>query len=160
LNGGNINGRSNNAGNNKRTGMKIALLKNGVVENIIEANWEFATELGYDQIIDADLNPVGIGWTFNGTEFINPTPTASLQQVKKEIALTKFQFISRLTMGERLAIYTAENSNPTIKMWLEMFRICQEIEPDNPDTIQGVQMLEALGFIGAGRAEQILHPGL
>jgi hypothetical protein len=71
--------------------------------------------------------------------------------------MTKFQFISRLTLAERVAIYTAEDTNPVIKMWLEMFRICEEIELDNPDTREGVQMLEALGFIAAGRADAILN---
>lgn len=136
--------------------MKIALVNNNRVENIIEADLSFASLLGYEQIFEVIGSEIGIGWIYDGQNFMVP----AIKDKTKSKPLTKFQFISRLTMGERLAIYTAENTNPTIKMWLEMFRICQEIEPDNPDTIQGVQMLEALGFIGVGRAEQILHPGL
>jgi len=71
--------------------------------------------------------------------------------------LTKFQFISRLTMTERLAIYTAEATDPMIRMWLDTFRICDDIDLTNPDTETGVQMLEAAGFIAPGRVNEILN---
>ena len=70
--------------------------------------------------------------------------------------LTKFQFMSRLTIAERLAIYAAEAGSPMIRMWLEMFKICEEIDTTNPDTITGIQMLEQSGLIAEGRAAEIL----
>jgi hypothetical protein len=134
--------------------MKIALVKGGVVQNIILSDPDFALSLGYDQAIEVGNLEAGIGWGYDGERFISP-PVQNM--VKPSGPLTKFQFISRLTMDERVAIYSAEDTSPVIKMWLEMFRICEEIELDNPDTRDGVRMLEALGFIAAGRAEAILN---
>jgi hypothetical protein len=134
--------------------MRIALVKNGVVQNIIEASRDFALSLGYDQALEVENLEAGIGWVFDGERFIAPHLENTPEPSKP---MTKFQFISRLTMAERVAIYTAEDTNPVIKMWLEMFRICEEIELDNPDTRDGVRMLETLGFIAAGRADAILN---
>jgi hypothetical protein len=134
--------------------MRIALVKNGVIQNIIEASLDFALSLGYDQALEVENLEAGIGWVFDGERFIAPLIENTPEPSKP---MTKFQFISRLTLAERVAIYTAEDTNPVIKMWLEMFRICEEIELDNPDTREGVQMLEALGFIAAGRADAILN---
>lgn len=135
--------------------MRIALIKNGKVDNIIIADMEFAGELGYDQAIDADSTTIGIGWVFDGEKFTNPIEQ-ELQEPLPVTILTKFQFMSRLTIAERLAIYAAEAGSPIIRMWLEMFKICEEIDTINADTIAGVQMLEQAGLIAEGRAAEIL----
>jgi hypothetical protein len=80
-----------------------------------------------------------------------PVPVSPLVTI-----ITKFQFMSRLTIAERLAIYAAEAGSPMIRMWLEMFKICEEIDTTNTDTITGIQMLEQSGLIATGRAAEIL----
>ena len=118
--------------------------------------------LGFYDVIEPELNDWefygGARWDEQLLKFVRLTIPRPTPPPLPSTPLTKFQFISRLTMDERVAIYSAEDTSPVIKMWLEMFRICEEIELDNPDTRAGVLMLEALGFIAAGRAEAILNP--
>lgn len=137
--------------------MRIALIKNGKTENIIIAALEFAEGLGYDRAVNIDDIQAEIGWAFDGEKFIRPEPeTPAVVAITPVAALTKFQFLSRLTVEERLGIFSAEATNPMVRMWLETFRICEDIEVTNPETITGVQMLEAAGFIASGRANEIL----
>jgi len=117
--------------------------------------------LGFYDVIQPELNDAqfygGVRWDEQEQKFIReiiPRPTPAPPTVA---ILTKFQFISRLTMTERLAIYTAEATDPMIRMWLDTFRICDDIDLTNPDTETGVQMLEAAGFIAPGRANEILN---
>ena len=72
--------------------------------------------------------------------------------------LTKYQFMNRLTIPERIAIFSLENSNPMVKMWLEMFKIADEIDVTNAETIAGVNMLASMGIIEEIRIEEILKP--
>lgn len=72
--------------------------------------------------------------------------------------LTKYQFISRLTVQERIAIFELENTNAMVKMWLEMFKICDEIDLSNEETIQGINMLSQLGILANERIAELLKP--
>jgi hypothetical protein len=87
--------------------MKLALVNNNRVENIIEADLSFASLLGYEQIFEVIGSEMGIGWIYDGQNFMDPT----IKDKTKSKPLTKFQFISRLTMGERLAIYPGMGYN-------------------------------------------------
>ena len=53
-----------------------ALIKNGIVENVIVASAEFIAKISakYDSIVQVDKLPVrpGVGWTFDGDLFDNP----------------------------------------------------------------------------------------
>lgn len=40
--------------------MRITLIRSGIVENIVEADMEFAQQLGYDLAVESDI--AGIGW--------------------------------------------------------------------------------------------------
>ena len=72
--------------------------------------------------------------------------------------LTKYQFISRLTVQERIAIFELENTNAMVKMWLEMFKICDEIDLSNEETIQGIGMLSQFGILAQERIAELLKP--
>lgn len=78
-------------------------------------------------------------------------------RIKRMATLTKYAFLSRFTTQEKLAIFGAESSNVMIRLFLETFRVCSDIELTNLETIQGVQMLESSGLIAPGRASEILH---
>lgn len=55
--------------------MKIALIKNGVVDNVIVANdLQFAIDLGYPQARDVTGLRVMPGSTWDGTKFTDPVP--------------------------------------------------------------------------------------
>jgi hypothetical protein len=60
---------------------KIALIKNGVVANVIVANIEDARLLtGYDDAVDVSGTEVGIGWLYDGQAFTPPpVDTAELK---------------------------------------------------------------------------------
>ena len=71
-------------------------------------------------------------------------------------SLTKYQFMSRFTAEERIAITTASTQSPELADWMELFKLTEEMNLNDPQTIAGVQMLEAGGIIGVGRANEIL----
>lgn len=70
--------------------------------------------------------------------------------------LTKYQFMSRFTMDEKRTIYGLESTSIDIKVWIATFNISDDIYLKEPDTIEGVNMLETAGIIGPGRAAEIL----
>lgn len=50
----------------------IALIRAGIVENVIVADLEFAQTLGYDHAVDVTGLEVGIGWLYAAGEFTAP----------------------------------------------------------------------------------------
>lgn len=110
--------------------------------------------------VDGELYPnfTGHEWvilSYYNQEFpINDPP--SPPKPDTITVFTKFQFISRFTIDERLAIYAAEATTSIIRLWLDTFRICEEIDIANPDTVAGIMMLQSLGFITELRASEIL----
>ncbi len=81
--------------------------------------------------------------------------------------LTKYQFRQRFTYPERIAIdgfhdtyqesgSLTEQQKAAIRTNLEDYRVSGAVYLDNPATIAGVQMYEALGLIAQGRSAEIL----
>ena len=70
--------------------------------------------------------------------------------------LSKYQFLCRFTTAEKETIYGLENTNIGIHVWLETFRVCDEINLMEQNTIDGINSLEANGVIAVGRAAEIL----
>lgn len=60
---------------------KIAIIKNGVVDNIIIATTEFANTLS-DTTVDVTSIECGISWSYDGTNFSAPVKTQ--EQLEKE----------------------------------------------------------------------------
>ena len=53
---------------------KIAIIKNGVVDNIIIATTEFADTLS-DTTVDVTSTECAMGWSYDGTNFTAPVKT-------------------------------------------------------------------------------------
>ena len=70
--------------------------------------------------------------------------------------ITKLDYMNRFHDGELAAIYTAAKNVVQIEVWLEKFKVSENIDLSDPRTIGGVQALEAAGLIGVGRANEIL----
>ena len=70
--------------------------------------------------------------------------------------VTKLEYLRRFTQDERIAIRTGAATNPVLADYLAMLELAQDINLDDPDTVAAVQMLEAVGLIGTGRAAEIL----
>lgn len=61
---------------------RVALIRDGLVVNVIEADAEFAAGLGYDAAIETDA--AGPGWTWDGDAFAAPvveTPAPTLESL-------------------------------------------------------------------------------
>ena len=71
-------------------------------------------------------------------------------------SLSKYEFISRFTQEERKSITALTKRNADIEDWMALFELTTYISLNDPQTIAGVQMLEASEIIGVGRAAEIL----
>lgn len=70
--------------------------------------------------------------------------------------ITKLEFLQRFTQAERVAIRTAAKQSVPIEDYLALVDAATFIDVTRADTVAGVQALEQLGLIGAGRALEIL----
>jgi len=71
-------------------------------------------------------------------------------------SLTKYQFMSRFTATERITMEGSSAQSPELADWITLFKLTEEINLGDPNTIGGVTMLETVGIIGVGRAAEIL----
>jgi hypothetical protein len=107
---------------------------NGKVVNTIEASEDFcATHYPFYRLVEE--------------------PIATAPSVR---TLTKLEYMNRFTDAELAAIYTAAKSNVQVEVWLDKFKLAEEINLDDPSTISGVQALEAAGLLSTGRSAEIL----
>lgn len=81
---------------------------------------------------------------------------AALPRPAPKRLLTRLAFRNRFTPAEKVALYTAANSNVQIKIYLDDLAAATFVDPERPDTVAGVQALEAATIIGPGRAAEIL----
>lgn len=70
--------------------------------------------------------------------------------------LTKREFLKRFTPTEYATIKAATVANGAIDYYWQLFMVAEFVDIDDPDTIGGIQTLESIGLIGAGRAAEIL----
>lgn len=124
---------------------RLAIVENGVVVNIV---------VGDTGGIDVTGLPVGPGWTYDGEMFYPPPPTPEPDPEPKR--WTSCEFISEFTMTERAAILAAVQTDPAIASYILTLQVARKVSADNADTIAGLQYLEAQGYIGTGRADEIL----
>lgn len=153
--------------------MQFALIKNNTVENIAEADAEWAQAVSADWQYVVDLTGItpqpGIGWGFNGTDFTEPAPTppGPIPPVVINWKITRFAFRNRFTSAEKVAVEMACLDNPSEtqeqRQQSAMLRSMQKdveaatyIDLKNQDTRNGVQAMETAGLLTAGRATQIL----
>ena len=73
------------------------------------------------------------------------------------IKLTKLEYLRRFTVEERVAIRGAATQNPVLADYLQLMELAQEINTGDADTVAAVTMLEQVGLIAAGRAQEILN---
>lgn len=101
---------------------------------------------------------------------LNIREASLLEAANGEAPITKYQFRQRFTASERQVIdafhFTFEsNENLTagqkaaIRTNLEDFYSSLGVYLNNPTTVAGVELYEALGLIAAGRAAEILSNG-
>jgi hypothetical protein len=75
----------------------------------------------------------------------------------KSRILTRLAFMRRFTDAELATIYTAESQSVQLKVWMDKFRVAEEISLDDPEIIAGVNGLEQMGVLSVGRAAEVLE---
>ena len=149
--------------------MRIALIRSGIVENIVEADMEFAQQLGYDLAVESDI--AGIGWQHVGGEFIAPTPAEPQPEPPSSPDgdgpfLSNYAFDMRYTLPERIAIkQLADQRNPdgsftttayAVQVNVERAAKAKFVNPKRAETRNGVMQFVALGVLTEARALEIL----
>lgn len=84
-------------------------------------------------------------------------PDGSIEGSVTGRVMTKLEFLRRFTQDERVAIRTLAKTNVVLEDYMAMIDLAQEIDTSDPDTQAGVQMLETVGLIAAGRANEVLY---
>ena len=106
-------------------------------------------------ILESDI--AGIGWMWTGTELVPPVQEeAPPVEPPPTTIITKLAFRNRFTQAEKVALYTAAETNIPIRVYLDDVNAATFIDLARLDTIIGVQQLEAAGLLAQGRANEIL----
>lgn len=69
---------------------------------------------------------------------------------------TPLEFIERFTDEEQLAIVTAAQSNPALRLFYDKLMASLNVVADEPRLISGLSMLVAAGLLTAQRKSEIL----
>ncbi len=85
------------------------------------------------------------------------TSSGSISQSRR---ITPLAFLLRFTPDERVAIDLASIGNTvqaaTVRMYLQNVNLARYVDLDDPNTLTGLQAMEASGLLSAGRADQII----
>ena len=146
--------------------MEFILVQEGKVANIILADQSFIDSIAseYDHIEPRSeaLSSVVIGWNWSvANGYVAPPITQpEMPPVPVEKKITQLAFISRFTDAEAIALDLASIGATveaaSIRRYMQKVNAATFIDLDREDTISGVNQLEAVGLIGAGRANVIL----
>lgn len=142
--------------------MRYALIQNGVVTNVIEADPDHLPELP-----DTTLMPsktAGIGWTYADGTFVE---APSAEPAPPSPRITRLAFRNRFTQAEKVALELAALDNPSAPMaqrqqsaalraHMKDLDAASWVDLTRPETVAALQMLEASGLIDEGRAAAIL----
>lgn len=134
--------------------MIYVLIKNGVVADRIVADASFIPLIAehWDRIVES--NTAQIGWLDDGINLTAPSPAPSAPPSVRD--LTPVQYLKRFTQAERIAIRAAAASNPAVNDYVQLMNaVTDVVHLDDPDTVAGLNALEAAGLIGTGRAAAI-----
>ena len=148
--------------------MKYAIIDNGIVTNIIEAGAEFAATLtGHDAVLESA--DAGIGWLWDGQQLSapQPEPPTDLPPAPETRQITRLAFRNRFSQAEKTMLEIAALDDPSavmeqrqraaaLRAYMKDVDSATFIDLDRADTRAGVQSLELLGLLAAGRAAEIL----
>ena len=135
---------------------QYALVKNNVVENVIVADTVFiSTITGYDAIVDVTDNAVSckIGDSYSGGNFVAPQVVASVVT-----RMTRLQFQLKFTFAELVAIETAAETNPGVRVLQRQQENAEFIDLADEHTINGIMYLISIGLLTQERGTEILTP--
>ena len=137
--------------------MKIALINDGIVQNIIEADLAFAQTLGYETVVEATDGAYPGGQYADGA-FV-PTPTLPpVPLLPNDPVVSKLAFLSRFTQNERISIRVQLTADPIIEDANQMLSLADMVDLTHADTQQYVGYLGMKGYLTDARVAEILTP--
>jgi hypothetical protein len=134
--------------------MKYAQINNGKVQGVFEYDPlpEFASNILMVSVEEIAPIPQP-GWSYDGQDFTAPAPQAAPDYGTK---ISRLALKLRMTADERKNIRAAAESNADVYDLMDLLSDSTYIDLTRPETVQGIQTLEAAGLLGAGRADEIL----
>jgi hypothetical protein len=141
--------------------MNYALIKNGLVEQVIVSDAEFAQSIArkWDAVTPA-IEGCAIGWAWDGEAFTPPAPPPAPEPTTEPRHITRLAFLNRFTDAEAISIDLASigatEQAAGLRRYMNKVNAATFIDLARPDTRAGVQALEAGGVLAAGRAAEIL----
>lgn len=129
--------------------MYYAQLENNIVTSIVQTSNEINDP---NSILIDSFNQGLLGKKYENGIFVD-----NIIPLPKYCTILEFR--SKFTTAEKVAIYSAAQSNVLVKIWLDDLTSVQNniVNLEDQRTIEGVQGLEAAGLIGTGRAAEILE---
>ena len=142
--------------------MRYAIIQSGIVINVIEADPEHLPSLPGMQLLASET--AGVGWAYADGAF---TPPVTQPPAALDTRITRLAFRNRFTTAEKVALELAALDNPSTPMaqrqqsaelraHLKDLDAASWVDLTRPETGAALQMLEASGLIGEGRAAAIL----
>ena len=131
--------------------MRVTLIKDGKVENIIEIeSFEKAEAIfnDYTCLVTFDEE---IGDLYDGSTFTKVT------EVLAELIMAKTDFMNSFTMTELVSVYTKAKTDIILEVFLSKLNNAQEINLRSSEVVAGVNYLMSLGIIDATRVKTILR---
>ncbi len=101
--------------------------------------------------IEAEINALSTIDEVNAVQFaVKPEDSITIARV------TRLQFLQRFTDDEMNGFVSAAKTNAALEAYLMKLQNAEGVLLTDPSTIVGVQALEMMQIIGAGRAQEIL----
>lgn len=120
----------------------------GVVQRFTDLDGNTVSGEGSSSVVDS--NPTPPAWAL-------PDPQADQAAQPTPRTLTKLEYLRRFTQEERVAIRTAAKSNAQLEDYLALLELAEFINLDDPDTFGALNLLESVGLLTLGRAQEIIN---
>ena len=142
--------------------LHYAIINDNTVGTVVNADEK---TIVHNNMIRIDqLDPVpGIGWSYENGVFTAPAPLPPPPPPPPQTVFTKYQFRSRFTLAELVAIDNFASSTTlsdvhkaTLNTITKNFDVADSIDITNSATIQGVEYLVTAGLLTQDRATEIL----
>lgn len=127
---------------------RYAQIIDGIVANVIESETDPDGTNG-SWIACGDAGP---GWQYVDGKFLPPVEAIKASDTR----ITGVAFKRRMTQDERIAIRNLAKTNDIAFDFQDLLDSSPAIHLDDPDVTKGLEMMEAAGKLGVGRAQEIL----
>jgi hypothetical protein len=139
--------------------MRTAVVRNGVVENVIEGIVDPAVHPGA-LLIDVTGLFVGPGFAYNGTSFIPPTVVIFRHILRhaffKRFSDDELEDMEFLSMDDAAATVAIRRAKARLRRMIRVLESMEPIDLNDTRVRAWVQLMEDRGLLAVGRAAAIL----